>query len=75
MNTKIFGGLCILVLIAGISSLALEHSAYAQSTGKTSNVVIKKHVADKTQNYVKSNEIAKAAAKVLQDQLKKQHAK
>jgi len=29
MNTKIFGVLCILVLIAGIGSFALEHSAYA----------------------------------------------
>ncbi len=34
MDTKIFGGLCVLVLIAGIGSFALEHSAYAQPKTK-----------------------------------------
>ncbi len=34
MNPKIFGVLCILVLIAGIGSFALEHSAYAQPKTK-----------------------------------------
>ncbi len=34
MNPRIFGVLCILVLIAGIGSFALEHSAYAQPKTK-----------------------------------------
>jgi hypothetical protein len=60
VNTKILGGISILVLIAGIGSFALEHSAYAQ-TGSSD-------VKPKTKVDVQKENRAKALDKITNDE-------
>ena len=63
MNTKLVAGLFVLVLLVGIGSFALEHSASAAPTKKTMNKVEKqREIRDNLfghKNWVKKNSIVK----------------
>lgn len=72
-NTKLVASLFVLILLVGMGSFALGHSAYASS--KTSDGKIKHHVSDKTLNYEKAKAIAKASGETMLAQIKKQHAR
>jgi len=56
-----------------ITSIGLVHSAFAHTSEKTATGEIKKHAADKSHNYAKIKEIAKAAGEAMLIELQKQH--
>ncbi len=70
---KIVAGLTVIMLVLSVTSIGLVHSAFAHTSEKTADGKIKNHFADKSQNYVKSKAIAKAAGEKRLAELQKQH--
>jgi len=75
MNTKIFGTIGILILIAGIGSFALEHSAYAQTgssdTKPKTKVDLQKENQAKALEKMAKNEKADSKMQKLKEQASK----